>query len=63
MIGLDLDGTALNGEGHFSGRVRDAIAKAGRQTEAGLFCGTFIEIATRHGIDVPVNRMFCERFM
>ena len=37
--------------------------KAGRQTEAGLFCGTVIEIAARHGIDVPVNRMFCERFM
>ena len=29
MIGLDLDGTALNGEGHFSERVRGAIAAAG----------------------------------
>ena len=37
--------------------------KAGRPTEAGLFCGTVAEIAARHGIDVPVNRMFCEKFM
>ena len=37
--------------------------KAGRPTEAGLFCGTVIEISDRHGIDVPVNRKFYERFM
>lgn len=37
--------------------------KAGRPTEAGLFCGTVIEIADRHGIDVPVNRMFYDRFI
>ena len=37
--------------------------KAGRPTEAGLFCGTVTEIAARHGIDVPVNRMFCKAFM
>ena len=37
--------------------------KAGRPTEAGLFCGTVIEIADRHGIEVPVNRMFYARFL
>ena len=37
--------------------------KAGRPTEAGLFCGTVIEIAERHGLEVPVNRMFYERFL
>ncbi len=37
--------------------------KAGRPTEAGLFCGTVMEIAERHGIDVPVNRMFYNRFL
>ena len=37
--------------------------KAGRPTEARLFCGTVAEIAARHGIDVPVNRMFCKAFM
>jgi len=30
MIGLDLDGTALNGEGRFSPGVRKAIAEAGK---------------------------------
>ena len=37
--------------------------KAGRPTEARLFCGTVVEIADRHGLEVPVNRMFYERFM
>ena len=37
--------------------------KAGRQTEAGLFCGTVTEIAARHGIDVPVNSMFYKAFL
>jgi 2-dehydropantoate 2-reductase len=37
--------------------------KAGRPTEAGLFCGTVVEIADRHGLELPVNRMFYERFM
>ena len=37
--------------------------KAGRPTEAGLFCGTVIEIAERHGIEVPVNKMFYKEFI
>jgi 2-dehydropantoate 2-reductase len=30
--------------------------EAGRATEVDLFAGTVLEIAERHGIDVPVNR-------
>ena len=37
--------------------------KAGRQTEAELFCGTAVRLARRHGIPVPVNQMFYERFL
>ena len=37
--------------------------KAGRPTEAGLFCGTVMEIAARHGIEVPVNSMFYQAFL
>lgn len=37
--------------------------KAGRKTEADLFCGTVCELAEKHGIDVPVNKMFKERFL
>ncbi len=37
--------------------------RAGRPTEAGLFCGTAVEIADRHGLEVPVNRMFYKKFI
>ena len=37
--------------------------KAGRPTEAQLFGGTVREIAMRHNIDIPVNDMFCRRFL
>ncbi len=43
----------LNPEGKTS-MVQDV--EAGRPTEVDLFAGTVLEIASRHGIDVPVNR-------
>ncbi len=30
--------------------------RAGRRTEVGLFSGTLIELARKHGVDIPVNR-------
>ena len=38
---------------------QDAIAK--RKTEVDMFAGTVIEIAAKHGIDVPVNKRIYER--
>ena len=38
---------------------QDAIAK--RKTEVDMFAGTVIEIAAKHGIDVPVNNRIYER--
>jgi len=43
----------LNPEGKTS-MVQDV--EAGRATEVDLFAGTVLEIAARHGMDVPVNR-------
>ncbi|MDD3921831.1 MAG: ketopantoate reductase family protein [Eubacteriales bacterium] len=54
---LDLLST-LNPEGKASMR-QDVEAK--RPSEVGLFAGTVIALAEKHGLDVPVNRMLLKR--
>ena len=36
--------------------------KAGRETEVELFAGTILNLGKKHGIDVPINKMFYKYF-
>lgn len=51
--------STLNPEGEPSMRQD---TKAGRRTEVGLFAGTVCEIANRHSLQVPLNRMYLRKF-
>ncbi len=63
LTGSDLDGwlgvlATLNPGGKPSMR-QDVEAR--RPSEVGLFAGTVLELARKHGYDAPVNRMLLER--